>query len=223
MDIKLAKLLLRLKSYSNTVWGLFRADSMHDRRDWCWILMTRFFDLILILRKQPHKRPLTTTSLNQHHWSHSVVPHDLTSMLQQYVIFRVWECRHPPACVAPILVFARSGWESFLGHHKNRISLCCYFGHPKEEGGILYINNERLGQTILETIPCTNFPSVFRAKRRLTSHSASEVASQSRTSGCLVTCWPSAADEKWYSSKRLSSTVAVNSHGLNTKASAIFR
>ena len=116
--------------------------------------------------------------------------------------------------------------KSYLGHHKNRISLGFYSGHPKEEGGILYINNERLGKTVLETIPCTNFPSVFRAKRQLTSHSASEVASQSRTSGCLVTsgcCWPSAADEERYSSKRHSSTVAVNSHGLNTKASAIFR
>ena len=48
--------------------------------------------------------------------------------------------------------------------------------------------------------PCTNFTSVFQAKRRLTSHSASEVADQSQVSGCLVTsgcCWPSAADEEW--------------------------
>ena len=69
--------------------------------------------------------------------------------------------------------------------------------------------------------PCTNFTSVFRAKRRLTSHSASEVADQSQVSGCLVTsgrCWPSAADEEWYSPKRPSSTVAVNE--LNTKVSA---
>ena len=68
--------------------------------------------------------------------------------------------------------------------------------------------------------PCTNFTSVFRAKRRLTSHSASEVADQSQVSGCLVTsgrCWPSAADEEWYSPKRPSSTVAVNE--LNTKVS----
>ena len=33
-------------------------------------------------------------------------------------------------------------------------------------------------------------------------------------------CWPSAADEEWYSPKRPSSTVAVNSSGLNTKVSA---
>ena len=33
-------------------------------------------------------------------------------------------------------------------------------------------------------------------------------------------CWPSAADEEWYSSKRPSSTVAVNSSELNTKVSA---
>ena len=68
--------------------------------------------------------------------------------------------------------------------------------------------------------PCTNFTSVFRAKRRLPSHSASEVADQSQVSGCLVTsgrCWPSAADEEWYSPKRPSSTVAVNE--LNTKVS----
>ena len=74
-------------------------------------------------------------------------------------------------------------------------------------------------------IPCTNFPSVFQAKRRLTSHIASEVADQSRTSGCLVTsvrCWPSAADGEWYSLKRPSSTVAVSSSELNTKVSAFF-
>ena len=68
-----------------------------------------------------------------------------------------------------------------------------------------------------------NFTSVFRAKRRLTSHSASEVADQSQVSGCLVTfgrCWPSAADEEWYSPKSPSSTVAVNE--LNTKVSAFF-
>ena len=73
--------------------------------------------------------------------------------------------------------------------------------------------------------PCTNFTSVFRAKRQLTSHSALEVADQSQTSGCLVTsgrCWPSAADEEWYSPKRPSSTVAVNSSELNTKVSAPF-
>ena len=73
--------------------------------------------------------------------------------------------------------------------------------------------------------PCMNFPSVFRAKRRLTSHSASGVTDQSCTSGCLVTsgrCWPSAADEEWYSLKRPSSTVAVNSSELNTKVSAFF-
>ena len=35
--------------------------------------------------------------------------------------------------------------------------------------------------------------------------------------GC---CWPSAADEEWYSPKRPSSTVAVNE--LNTKVSAFF-
>ena len=67
--------------------------------------------------------------------------------------------------------------------------------------------------------------SRFRAKRRLTSHSAAEVTNQSRTNGCLVTsrrCWPSAADEECYSSKRPSSTVAVNSSELNTKVSAIF-
>ena len=61
---------------------------------------------------------------------------------------------------------------------------------------------------------------LFRAKRQLTLHSASEVASQSRTSGCLVTSgrhWPSAADEEWYSPKRPSSTVAVNSSELKTK------
>ena len=39
------------------------------------------------------------------------------------------------------------------------------------------------------------------------------------TSGC---CWPSAADEEWYSPKRPSSTVAVNSSEPNTKASALF-
>ena len=33
-------------------------------------------------------------------------------------------------------------------------------------------------------------------------------------------CWPSAADEEWHSTKRPSSTVAVNSSELNTKASA---
>ena len=33
-------------------------------------------------------------------------------------------------------------------------------------------------------------------------------------------CWPSAADEEWYSPKRSSSTVAVNE--LNTKVSAFF-
>ena len=33
-------------------------------------------------------------------------------------------------------------------------------------------------------------------------------------------CWPSAADEEWYSPKRPSSTVAVNE--LNTKVSAFF-
>ena len=37
------------------------------------------------------------------------------------------------------------------------------------------------------------------------------------TSGC---CWPSAADEEWYSPKRPSSTVAVNISELNTKVSA---
>ena len=55
------------------------------------------------------------------------------------------------------------------------------------------------------------------------NHSASEVTDQSRTSGCLVTsgrCWPSAADEEWHSPKRPSSTVTVNSSGLNTKLSA---
>ena len=49
--------------------------------------------------------------------------------------------------------------------------------------------------------------------------------SQSQTSGCLETsghCWPSAADETWYFTKRPSSTVAVNSSGLNTKVSAFF-
>ena len=72
----------------------------------------------------------------------------------------------------------------------------------------------------------TNFTSVFRAKRRLTSHSASEVADQSQVSGRLVTsgrCWPSAADEEGYSPKRPSSTVAVyNNSELNTKVSAFF-
>ena len=65
---------------------------------------------------------------------------------------------------------------------------------------------------------------VFRVKQRLTSYSASEVANQSGTSGCLVTsgrCWPSAADEEWYSPKRPSSTVAINSSGLNAKVSAL--
>ena len=43
--------------------------------------------------------------------------------------------------------------------------------------------------------------------------------------GCLVTsghCWPSAADEEWYSLKRPSSTVAVNRGELNAKVSAFF-
>ena len=60
---------------------------------------------------------------------------------------------------------------------------------------------------------------------RLSSHSASEVADQSHMSGCLVTsghCWPSAADEEWYSLKRPSSTVAVNRSELNAKVSAFF-
>ena len=42
--------------------------------------------------------------------------------------------------------------------------------------------------------------------------SISGVASQSSTSGCLVTsgrCWPGAADEEWHSLKRCSSTVAI--------------
>ena len=83
----------------------------------------------------------------------------------------------------------------------------------------------RLAKSFTVTVftPCTNFTSVFRAKRRLTSHSASEVADQSQVSGCLVTfgrCWPSAADEERYSPKRPSSTVAVNE--LNTKVSAFF-
>ena len=33
-------------------------------------------------------------------------------------------------------------------------------------------------------------------------------------------CWPSAADEEWYSPKRPYSTVAVNRSELNTKVSA---
>ena len=73
--------------------------------------------------------------------------------------------------------------------------------------------------------PCTNLPSVFQAKQRLTSHSASEVDNQPRTSGCLVIsgrCWPSAADEEWYSPKRLYSTVAANRNELNAKVSAFF-
>ena len=56
----------------------------------------------------------------------------------------------------------------------------------------------------------------------VTSYSALEVANQSRTSGCLVTsghCWPSAADEEWYSLKGPSSTVTVNSSEFNTKLS----
>ena len=83
-----------------------------------------------------------------------------------------------------------------------------------------------LARLVIVFTPCTNFTSVFRAKRRLTSHSASEVADQSQVSGCLVTfgrCWPSAADEEWYSPKRPSSTVAVyNNSELNTKVSAFF-
>ena len=43
--------------------------------------------------------------------------------------------------------------------------------------------------------------------------------------GCLMTsgcCWSSAADEEWYSPKRPSSTVAINSSELNTWVSALF-
>ena len=35
-------------------------------------------------------------------------------------------------------------------------------------------------------------------------------------------CWSSAADEEWYSPKRPSNTVAVNSSGLNAKVSTFF-
>ena len=54
-------------------------------------------------------------------------------------------------------------------------------------------------------ISSTESPSVFRAKWQFNIIGISGVASQSCTSGCLVTsghCWPSAADEEWYSSKR---------------------
>ena len=40
--------------------------------------------------------------------------------------------------------------------------------------------------------------------------------------GDFWTRWPSAADEEWYSPKRPSSTVAVNSSELNTTVSAYF-
>ena len=56
--------------------------------------------------------------------------------------------------------------------------------------------------------PYTNFCLYLKQQFNINS---SEVAHQSRTSGCLVAglCWPSAADEEWYSSKMPSSTVTV--------------
>ena len=65
-------------------------------------------------------------------------------------------------------------------------------------------------------------PSSFEQRDGLTaSVSTLGVANQSHASGCLVTsghCWPSAADEEWYSPKKPSSTVAVqHSSGNSTQ------
>ena len=74
---------------------------------------------------------------------------------------------------------------------------------------------QRVVQASLFTVlysPLNKSPSVFRVKWWFNIISASEVARQLGTSGCIVTsgrCWPSAADEEWYTPKRPSRTVAV--------------
>ena len=60
--------------------------------------------------------------------------------------------------------------------------------------------------------PLHKSPLYFKQTDGFNIISLLEVASQSRTSSYLVTsgrCGPSAADEKWYSPKRPSSTVAI--------------
>ena len=103
---------------------------------------------------------------------------------------------------------------------------CHCAGRPFRE---YHSSSAALGQQrpeVTKQLPVCDWLATRKALCDVNRHfTLSGVADQSPTSGCLVTsgrCWPSAADEEWYSPKRPSSTVTVNSSELNTKVSAFF-
>ena len=102
----------------------------------------------------------------------------------------------------------------------------------KEAGkGILSSWNKNLGKGThfcieFTAVYCHCVVGLFREYQSQTTNNFFVIGRQlPKHSGYLVTselCWLSAADEEWYSPKRPSGTVAVNSSEVNTKVSAFF-